>query len=234
MKEHTLWDCYNTILLSNDTERLRKLCARHAAFIKVDDVPGDIIEAGVFKGAGLMTWLKLLLIYSPGSTKKVIGFDSFNPDKFSKTMLPYEKKTASKFIDEAGDYDPDIIIQKIRSISAELNALSRVSLVQGDMEDTAPEYVKKHPGTRVSLLHIDVDTYSGTKAALGAFYPVMTPGGMVLLDEYGVEGWGESDAVDEYISSLRNNGEPVPTIKSVFGSAKPTAYFMKPIGSSRC
>ena len=40
-------------------------------------VPGDIVECGVFKGVGLMYWLKLLKIFVYGEDKRVIGFDTF-------------------------------------------------------------------------------------------------------------------------------------------------------------
>ena len=35
------------------------------------------------------------------------------------------------------------------------------------------------------------------KVALEHLYPLVTPAGIVILDEYGMRGWGESDAVDE-------------------------------------
>ena len=41
------------------------------------NVPGDIVECGVFKGTGQIYWLKLLRIYDEYSMKKVVGFDTF-------------------------------------------------------------------------------------------------------------------------------------------------------------
>lgn len=78
-------------------------------------------------------------------------------------------------------------------------------------------------GSRSS--HLDLDTYNGTKAALDALYPRVSRGGVIVLDEYAVRGWGETDAVDEFLEGhLELQPQPVPY------SAKPTAFFRKPYG----
>ena len=48
--EQQLWDSYNHLMMSSDVERLRKVFAREELFRKTIDVPGDIVECGVFKG----------------------------------------------------------------------------------------------------------------------------------------------------------------------------------------
>ena len=50
------------------------------------------------------------------------------------------------------------------------------------------------------MLHLDLDTYEGTKSALINFFPHISPGGIIILDEYGSRGWGESEAVDEFLN----------------------------------
>ena len=68
--ENELWDHYNSLLLSTDISRIRKLITRYDLFRKSLNVPGDVVECGVFKGTGLMYWLKLLDIYSPAMRSK--------------------------------------------------------------------------------------------------------------------------------------------------------------------
>ena len=99
IKEENIWKWYNSMLLSQDIDRIRKLLVRYELFKKSLNVPGDIIECGVFKGVGLMYWLKLLKIYAPGEKKKVIGFDTFS--KFSSQLKNFEKNSAKKYIKEA-------------------------------------------------------------------------------------------------------------------------------------
>ena len=106
---------------------------------------------------------------------------------------------------------------------AETAGLSRrLELVPGDLGETAQGYVTANPGFRISLLHLDLDAYAGTRAALEALWPRVSRGGVVVLDEYGARGWGESQAVDEYFADQHVE------IKAVPNASQPTAYIVKP------
>jgi len=213
MQDEKLWDNYNNLLLSSDLDRIRKLIIRYELFKKVINVPGSIAECGVFKGAGWIFWLKLLSIFSPGERKFVYGFDTFN--SFSSTLLDYEKITAKRFVEEADfvGIDPNILMQKAKNWGFEKGVL-----VPGEVRETIPKFISENIGLRFSLVNLDFDTYEGTKIALESFYPMISPGGIIILDEYGKEGWGESDAVDEFIK------DKDLVVKSVPHSSQPTGY----------
>jgi hypothetical protein len=217
MNEEKLWESYNNLLMSNDIDRVRKLITRYELFKKTLDVPGSIAECGVFKGAGWFYWLKLLAIYAPGERKFVYGFDTFKG--FSEELLEYEKDSAKGFVKEAefNGINPDELLDQ-----AVEYGLNNGKLVQGEVSKTIPEFAEKNQGIRFSLINLDFDTYEGTKVALERFTPLMSPGGIIILDEYGKEGWGESDAVDEYI--LKHGFK----IKSVRYSSQPSAYIQIP------
>jgi hypothetical protein len=211
-----LWDSYNTLLLSPDTSRVRKLLVRYELFKMAADIPGDIVECGVFKGAGWMYWLKLLDLYSRGEQRRVVGFDTFG--FFADSLLDYERQSAAAYVTEAAFEG----VQSDAILNLSLGAGFRNGeLVSGDVIQTIPDYVAKNPGFRISLLNLDFDTYHGTKVALEHLFDLVVPGGIVVLDEYGKRGWGESDAVDEFFK-----GKDVQ-IKSVRGSFQPTAYIQK-------
>ena len=216
--EDYIWECYNSLLMSHDVERVRKLLVRYNLFNLSLEVPGYIVECGVFKGAGLMYWLKLLAIFSPGSRKRVIGFDTFG--RFASSLLPYEEASAGAYVREAKfeGVEPSAILKR----AADAGLDDRVELVQGNLETTARQYVQRNPGFRISFLHLDLDTYSGTKAALEGFYPVVSRSGVIVLDEYAFPGWGESDAVDEFLA------DKDVEVKAVPFAFTPTAYFIKP------
>ena len=78
VKKNQIWNNYNNLIISEDIGRIRKLLIRYDLFKKTSNIPGDIVECGVFKGVGLFLWLKFLKIYLPNSNKKVIGFDMFS------------------------------------------------------------------------------------------------------------------------------------------------------------
>lgn len=213
-----IFEAYNYLLESEDISRLHKIFARYEIFKKVVDIPGDIVECGVFKGTGHIFWLKLLKIYDPISIKKVIGFDTFN--NFPSTSLEYEKKNIDIFI-KSSKYKP-VSITEINKKIQKLDMSKRSELIKGDITKTSSIYSKKNKGFKISLLHLDLDTYEGTKSALNTFYKHITRGGIILLDEYGKRGWGETDAVDEF---LENNSKL--KIKSVKFSNQPTSFIIK-------
>jgi hypothetical protein len=212
-----LWDSYNTLLLSPDRARVRKLLVRYRIFEMTLDIPGDIIECGVFKGVGLMYWAKLLDIFASNSRKRIIGFDVFSA--FSSVQLEHAERTVAAAHDVIGE---GIGLSHIESLVAAAGLTSRVQLVAGDVERTAPAWVADNYGGRVSLLNVDLDTYAGTRAALEAFWPIVSAGGVVVLDEYALKGMGESNAADEFFASRGVRPRAVPYAET------PTAYVIKP------
>ena len=93
---------------------------------------------------------------------------------------------------------------------------------RGTSAETVPRYIEENPGLRISLLHLDCDLYEPTMAGLKHLYPLVVPGGVVILDEYGQEKFpGESAAFDEYFGKDRPK-----LIKSSLVS-NPSGYFVK-------
>ena len=215
-KNKILWDCYNNLLLGEDISRIRKLLIRYDLFKRTLNIPGNIIECGVFKGAGFMYWLKLLHIFSNGEQKSVIGFDTFS--SFANSLLEYEKKSAKDYVKES-----KFVGINVKDLKKETqnNGFKNFELIDGDVKNTIPKYVKQNPGFRISLLNLDFDTYHGTKIALENFYDLVVPGGIIVLDEYGKKGWGESDAVDEFFDKKKIK------INAIQHSYQPTAFIIK-------
>ena len=60
---------FNDFIFSNDIKIIGKLLHRYDFFNKVKDLPGDIVEVGVFKGSGIATFSKFIEIYCPNSKK---------------------------------------------------------------------------------------------------------------------------------------------------------------------
>ena len=214
----SIFKAYNDLIESNNLDRLQKIFTRYDFFKKTINVPGDIVECGVFKGTGQIYWLKLLRIYDEYSMKKVVGFDTFQ--SFTKSILKYEKKQAKKFLKESSYKGVSLkdINNKIKKIGLE----KRSELVKGDIIKTSSNYVKKNKGFRISLLNLDLDTYEGTKAALENFYPLVSKNGIIIFDEYGKRGWGETDAVDEFFRNKKNI-----KIQSIKFSNQPSAFVVK-------
>ena len=195
--EKKIWDSYNELLLSDDITRLRKMISRYELFKKTLNIPGDIIECGVFKGVSFLFWLKCLKIFLPNSTKKVIGFDMFSG--FPKDLKIEEKKSAKKYVKQS-DFN-GINPQKLSKLATKILPEEHHELIVGNLNKTSKDYVKKNYGFKISLLHLDLDTYAGTKSSLENFFPLMSKGGIIILDEYGKRGWGETQAVDDFFKN---------------------------------
>ena len=218
MGQPTSWDAYNEFLLHGSLDRFTKILARYELFKKVLDIPGDIVEGGVFKGTGVLYWAKLVQVFNPLSNRRVVGFDTFEgyPDR---TKYEYDKQSGKAFI-ENSSY-ADISVDEIMEVAASLALEHRIELVEGDSTKTIPEYVKKNPGFRVALLNLDFDIFEPTATALQYLYPLIVPGGVIAFDEYAVRGWGESDAVDQYFRGKHIRYQSIPWALS------PAAYVIK-------
>lgn len=212
-----IFEAYNYLIESDDIERLKKIIVRYELFKKSLKIPGDIIECGVFKGTGHIFWLKLLEIFDHNSLKKVIGFDTFS--SFPKSTLKFEKKEAKKFIKEA-KYLKNTITNINKKID-EAGLSKRSELIKGDVKKTSKTYIKNNRGFRISLLNLDLDTYEGTKHVLKNFFPFVSKGGVIIFDEYGSRGWGESEAVDEFFHKSKYK------IQKTKYAQKPTAFLIK-------
>jgi hypothetical protein len=70
-----------------------------------------------------------------------------------------------------------------------------IEYVKGRVELTMP----KHLPNRIALLRLDTDWYKSTKHELIHGYPRISPGGVMIVDDYGF--WrGSRKAVDEYLA----------------------------------
>jgi hypothetical protein len=206
---------------------MTRFLAHYELYKKIADLPGSIVECGIYRGAGLFTWAKLLEIFHAGDRlKKVIGFDNFagfagiDPDKDGREQ-PERAKVVGGW--NAGRYYKEII-EHIEIFHADsfMPRAKRIEVVAGNLSDTAPQYVSDNPGLRIALLNLDVDVYEPTKAALEAFYPHVVQGGIVIFDEYGAPEWGgESTAVEEYF------GSRMPRLQRFQFSALPCAFMVK-------
>jgi len=220
MEEQKRWDLYNQFSLWGDLDRYTKMLARYELFKLIADKPGDIVEGGVLKGAGLLYWAKLIEIFNPQSRRKVIGFDTFEgyPEDGARG---HDRKTAKDFKQIQIQDRQDVALKTIMETARQQGLDQRIELVQGKAEESIPRYVKTHPGFRAALIDLDFVLYEPTLAALESLYSTVVPGGVVALDEYAVPGAGETEAVDQFLAGKSVKLLSFPWAKS------PTAYFVK-------
>lgn len=208
---------------------LTRFLSHYELFQMIKDRPGYIVECGVYRGASLFAFGKFLEIFCMGDKgRKVIGFDSFQ----GFTQLEAEDgpavNDASKDIggwNPAEFYEEFMELLDIFHEDAFAPWAKRIWLVEGDVVTTIPAYVKKNPGLRISLLHLDIDLYTPTITALENFYDLVVPGGLVVLDEYALMAWpGESKALEDFFAQRK---ESVPKLHTFTWVGNPNCYFFK-------
>ena len=71
----------------------------------------------------------------------------------------------------------------------------RVHFIKGKVEDTLPAEAPE----KIAILRLDTDWYSSTRHELEQLYPRLSPGGVLIIDDYGY--WqGARKATDEYLA----------------------------------
>jgi hypothetical protein len=220
--KQSLYDYYNNFIISDDRNLFFKLIMRNNLFEKVKHLNGDIVECGVFKGAGLLVWLKLIDMYQSHSIKKVIGFDFFNPTFVDELKNKIDRETMRQVFTRCNDLSVDEV--SIEGIENKiLNSgfkKNKFELIKGDISETSKEFLTDKPGFRISLLYLDLDLEKPTLDTLENFYDRIVPGGIIVFDEYAYHCWSESNAVDEFI-----NKKQLKLINTHLQS--PTAYLIK-------
>lgn len=179
--------------------------ARYEIFKKAMLVKGSIIECGVFRGRGLMTWAKLSAVLEPNNLmRRVYAFDTF--DGFPSTGKKDETGVRDTEEGEFRSNSYQELSELIEAYDADrfLGHIPKVRLVKGDAVETIPRFLEEHPHLLISLLFLDFDLYEPTKVALEHFLPRMPKGAVLAFDELDNPAWpGETLAMLEEVGANR-------------------------------
>jgi hypothetical protein len=151
---------------------------------------GDLAECGVFRGASAYILAKGMAARS--RKKRLHLFDSF-------AGLSEPKAELDGWHWHSGDLACDLA--EVAS-----NLKQHASLVVFH-PGWIPEKFSEVSDKRFCFLHVDVDLFEPTRDALAFFGPRVTPGGLIVCDDYGFETCpGARRAMDEY---ARDSAQPV-------------------------
>jgi len=183
----------NNFYLSCDITRISKMIAHYELFKMTMDLPGAIVECGVFKGASLLRFSMFRELLSTAYSKKIIGFDIF--DKFPETLFEDDVEFRKRFIEGAGENS--ISADQLYEVLDHKGINKQIELVEGDITKTVPEYILDHPELKISMLNLDTDIYEPCTVILEHLYPRLVRGGILIIDDYGTFP-GETKAIDDY------------------------------------
>ena len=215
--DDAMWAAYNDFHYLCDTHRFQKLFTRAELIRLIANVPGDIVDAGAFKGASTLQFAHALQAYQPNSRTRVLSFDTF------EGVFPNPRADEADAAEHHMDAYEKSAYDRLADAIARNGLEQRVELHRGDITETLPALLTERPGLRISLLHCDLDVHDATLATLQTAWPRLVPGGIAVFDEYAVDAWGESDAVDAFFATL----EDPPQLRMLPVSPTPTAYCVK-------
>ena len=166
----------HTMLSPERLSHLRKLTEATLA----NAIPGDYIETGVWRG-GACILMRAVLAAHGVADRRVYVADSFEG-------LP--RPDAERYPADRGDrlfrFDELAVseAQVRRNFEAYGLLDEQVVFLKGFFKDTLPT-VK---GRRFALIRLDGDMYESTLDALTNLYDGVSPGGYVIIDDYGILG----------------------------------------------
>lgn len=164
--------------------------------LTVREVPGDVAEIGVYKGGTA----RLLARQFSGSGKSVLLFDTF-------TGMP---SSIDKAVDHwnPGDFS-DTSLDSVRQVVADF---PEATCIPGFFPESAQGYEDR----RFAFVHIDVDIAQSVADCCEFFYPRLTPGGVMVFDDYGFRSCpGARKEVDDFFADRREHPIYLATGQSV-------------------
>jgi hypothetical protein len=169
-------------------------------------IAGHIADVGAFRGATSLFFAKLSLLYEPHSITQVHGFDLFERA---------EPAVGGRGFGFAESYT------RVKEL-IEVQGLQRYALMhQLDVRYELEDFFQRHAHLQFRLIFLDIGVYDAVSASLRAFWPRLTPGGIIVFDQYNNEvAPGETQAVKDFL--------PAGTIIRTFPNGwMPTAYVLK-------
>jgi O-methyltransferase len=145
--------------------------------VLANGVPGDLMETGVWRG-GATIFMRAILEAYGDAERRVWVADSF------RGLPPPDAAYPADSGDRLFEH-PELAVRArtVRENFRRYDLLDeRVVFVQGWFRDTLPACAVE----RLAVLRLDGDMYESTYIALEALYAKVSPGGFLIVDDYGV------------------------------------------------
>jgi O-methyltransferase len=193
-REHTMTSIERMYALYNATR-----------YLLDNDLPGDMVECGVWRGGSVML-MALTLLRGGDTSRDLWLYDTFDgmTRPGPEDVQTMTGRAAADILNEhvRTEEDPFWGVSPRDRVEAAVRTtgypVERFRFVEGDVMSTLPASV---PDT-IALLRLDTDWYESTRRELEHLYPRLTHGGVLLIDDYGY--WrGAKKAADEYLAPLR-------------------------------
>ncbi|HMJ91500.1 MAG TPA: TylF/MycF/NovP-related O-methyltransferase [Candidatus Acidoferrum sp.] len=174
------------------------------SYVVDNNIDGDIVECGVWRGGSMMAVIKRLQQMKRGDRELYLY------DTFAGMTAPTEKDTTKFGPKTADETFREMQVQSgvnrwclatLEEVTQNLSTTGydqkKIHFIKGPVDKTLPLHM---PGGDIALLRLDTDFYDSTKHELEHLFPRLRSGGVLIVDDYGH--WeGQRAAVDEYFKA---------------------------------
>ncbi|MFX1311245.1 MAG: TylF/MycF/NovP-related O-methyltransferase [Promethearchaeota archaeon] len=173
-------------------------------YIVNNNIPGDIVECGVWRGGSMM--ISALTLLKMNNINKIIYlYDTYEgmSRPSEKDIRVYDNKPALKMWKKLhgkdfNKWDYASLDEVKKNLYSTGYPKENIEFFKGKVEDTIPSFVPE----KISLLRLDTDFYESTYHELLHLFPKLALHGVIIIDDYGY--WkGQKEAVDKYFK--KNN-----------------------------
>ena len=162
----------HSLLSAGKLDLLEKLIVQ----VERDKVPGDLIEAGIWRG-GAVIFMRAVLDAYAIPDRVIYAADSFEG-------IPYNQQIKGDFVDIWKDRWIANFDEVVGNI-ARYNLLDdRIKFIRGYFNVSLPEAKLD----RLALVRLDANSYHSTMDALIHLYPKLSSGGAIIIDDWHLPG----------------------------------------------
>ena len=169
-------------------------------YIVMNQIEGDIVECGVYKGGRMMT-VAYTLMSMQTINRDLYLYDTFegmsppeNVDKDCYGRTALEQLQSSDKLSQESIWCYSGLKDVEEAMGLTNYPTDKLHFIKGKIEDTLPSQAPK----KIALLRLDTDWYQSTYHSLVHLFPLLTQGSVIIIDDYGH--WqGARQAVDNYI-----------------------------------
>jgi O-methyltransferase len=176
---------------------------RAVEYLVRHQIPGAIIECGVWRGGSMMAVAEALRQFGDTS-RQLYLFDTFSGmseptehDRKAREAIDVRLKWEQS-LDQNGSSWCYASLEDVKTNLSRVDyPQQNMHFIKGPVEQTLPQFTTPEIG----ILRLDTDWYESTKVELQRLYPGVVRYGVIILDDYG--SWeGAKQATDEFLAQL--------------------------------
>lgn len=196
----------------------------------LNKIPGDFLEAGIWRGGMCILAAAVFKSFNQ-ENRTVFGVDSFGGiPKVDVQRYPVDKHHLKAHkISTLNQNSEGAVLRSLERLGLGETSTPRVKLLRGIFKPTLRKAADAGLFARgFSVIRLDGDTYQSTWETLEILYPLVTPGGYIIIDDF-YDWEGANRATRDWREKYQVRTPLVPVYHNISRKEKVHgAWFRKP------